>query len=533
MVEARSPIARTASWLERHELVVLGLLLALAAVVRFVDLPGRGQWDSDQGHDMLVLRDLVRNGTVPLLGPPTSIGDFHHGALYYYLLAPFAWPSGGDEPVAILVAIAAANVAAVAATWWIARAAGGWLAGLGAALLMAVSASAIEESTFIWNPNIITLASAIAIGSAWRAFATGRSRWWLVAAAGLAVTMHSHVLGAVLAPAIAGLFVLDLRRRPAGARAAVMRAGLGGVALIGLSYVPLAIHEVTHDFGETRAAIGFLAGAGAEDGGPSLSGRLVFVTLRTLSWPLTGLLTDAPFAAVLAAGLVCALAIWHVTRPPSPSRTLVRWLAASLAWSTLALVVGARSLATVVPGFPNDHYHAFLDPIVFAVVGAGLARLAGNLPVRVAPGGRSSGRIALAIALLVTLVAFNVSIWPPKVSPDGGWPAAERATARIVESSGGAPIALVGLPRLKPADMLGYPLARVGVAPAPPSAAGVLVIACDRYLEGAIGATCGGPAEAAAVDQAVAEGFGGAGVAALADRFEASARTVVSVYVAR
>ncbi len=34
-----------------------------------------GTWDADQGHDMLVLRALVRDGVVPLLGPPTSIGD--------------------------------------------------------------------------------------------------------------------------------------------------------------------------------------------------------------------------------------------------------------------------------------------------------------------------------------------------------------------------------------------------------------------------------------------------------------------------
>ena len=47
---------------------------------------------------MSVLRALVRDGTVPLLGPPTSIGDVHHGALYYYILAPAAALTGGDSP---------------------------------------------------------------------------------------------------------------------------------------------------------------------------------------------------------------------------------------------------------------------------------------------------------------------------------------------------------------------------------------------------------------------------------------------------
>ena len=55
----------------------------------------------------------------------------------------------------------------------------------------------------------------------------------------------------------------------------------------------------------------------------------------------------------------------------------VRWLAASLGYSIVALAVFAPSLAVIVPELPNDHYHAFLDPIVLTLVGVGLARLAG------------------------------------------------------------------------------------------------------------------------------------------------------------
>jgi hypothetical protein len=66
-------------------------LVVIAMILRVPDLATRGTWDADQGHDMLALRALVRDGVVPLLGPPTSIGDVHHGALYYYLLSPAAF----------------------------------------------------------------------------------------------------------------------------------------------------------------------------------------------------------------------------------------------------------------------------------------------------------------------------------------------------------------------------------------------------------------------------------------------------------
>jgi 4-amino-4-deoxy-L-arabinose transferase-like glycosyltransferase len=107
-----------------RDLATLGGLLVLAAILRLPDLATRGTWDGDQGHDMLVLFRLLHDGTVPLLGPPTSIGDFHHGALYYYLLAPAATLAAGESPVAVVAFIALAGIAAVGVTWWVAHSPG-------------------------------------------------------------------------------------------------------------------------------------------------------------------------------------------------------------------------------------------------------------------------------------------------------------------------------------------------------------------------------------------------------------------------
>ena len=48
------------------------------------------------------------------------------------------------------------------------------------ALVMALSASAIDESTFIWNPNLIALSSAVTLAAAWRRRTTGHAAWWLL-----------------------------------------------------------------------------------------------------------------------------------------------------------------------------------------------------------------------------------------------------------------------------------------------------------------------------------------------------------------
>ena len=520
----REARALPATGLGPVELAGLAGIVVLAAILRFVDLPTRGTWDADQGHDMLVLRDLVLDGRIPLLGPPTSIGDFHHGVLYYLLLAPFAALSGAD-PIAVTAAIAAGGTLAVAVTWWLARAIAGPVAGFIAGFLLAVSASAIEESTFIWNPNLIALSSSIALAAAWRAWTTGRTGWWVVAGAAAVVTMHCHVLGVVLTPVIGGLLVADIRRRPDAGSA--IRAGLAWIAIALISYVPLAIHELTSGGSETRAALVFLAG-GAPDA-VSLRLRLPIVGLRVLAWPLTGLITAAPIAALLAAALVVSLTVWRAVAADGDERTAVRWLGIGLAWTVVALAVGAGGLATVVPGLPNDHYHAFADPIVVVLVAIGLAALARSRALP-RPAGPMHLGLAASIGVVIALGAWNVGHQPPARTPDGGWPAAQEAGSRILRSLPAGPTEIVSMPIGKGPDAIRFPLVRAGaelsvlVAPTSQPAPGTQarIVLCDNLFGEVIGSACGGPAEDALPASTTLK---------LADRFEAAPGRWVSIYV--
>ena len=161
---------------------------------------------------MLTLVAFTRDGVVPLLGPRTSVGEFHHGAFYYFLLAPAAALSNGD-PVAVTAFLALLGIGAVALTWWLARAIGGAeagpLAGAVAGLLLAVSPAAIDESTFIWNPNPIAFFAVLALAAAWQARTVGSSGrgtlWWALALGAAGAVTQLHVLGVVFLIAILGL----------------------------------------------------------------------------------------------------------------------------------------------------------------------------------------------------------------------------------------------------------------------------------------------------------------------------------------
>jgi 4-amino-4-deoxy-L-arabinose transferase-like glycosyltransferase len=518
----------------RWDRFVLPALLALAAVMRFPDLATRGTWEADQGHDMLTLRALVQDGIVPLLGPPTSIGDVHHGAWYYYLLSPAAALTGGDSPLAVVALIALAGVAAVGVVWWLARQVGGPVAGAVAGLVAALSAAAIDESTFIWNPNLIALSSALALAGTWRAWNGGERRWWLLATLGTAVTMQCHILGVALLPVVAVPLIADARRRALGPMA------LGIVAIFAAAYLPLLLNELSTGGSELRAALDYLAGGGSA-GDVAIPVRFAIAGLRVLSWPLTGLITEGFIAAAIASAAVVAITVWR-SRAGSPDQLAARWLGLGLLWSTAFLTLAAPSLASVVPGLPNDHYHAFADPMVFTLVGLGAAALVSLSAPRMRAGGRLG--VVVAATGVAALLVWNVTHLPPATNPDGGLPAGEAAAERVEAAlatagiSRDAVVRIRSLPTFKSSEAMAYPLLRAGLpiladmakGTAPGStrqdpSPGGLVLLCDDRFHEAIGAHCDGPAEATVTPDA-----GGTAWGPLLLRFEAAPDRFVSVY---
>jgi len=502
------------------DLAMLLALLVLAAWLRLPELTTRGTFDGDQGTDALVVRTMIRDGVVPLLGPKTSIGAFHHGAPYYYLLYPAGIPSGGDDPVALAALIATLGVAAVGVTWWLARSIGGSGAGMVAGLLLAVSATAVEGSTFIWNPNPIPFFSAVALAASWHAATGGRARWWLLAAAAQAMVQQLHVLGVLGLVPLGALWLASVHRS-AGGRRRLLAVGAAMGGIIALGYLPLLLHELGSDFSETREVVAWLAGTVRDGGGGNLVSRLIFVPLRVISWPLTGPIVEAIGPAVLAvAGWSAAVAVAAV-RARGEERRALAWLGGSVALATVALALVVRSLAVVTP-LPSDHYHAFLWPAITVSAGVAASVIWRWRPAR----GRAAAaftRVAVGIGI-GGLVAWNLGTQPPAVSPDGGWPAAANAAGAVVTATGSRPTAVVGVPAYKSVNALVYPLTVLGHPPVTASDATRITVLCDALFEEVVGLACEGPAEEARLAEL--------GIAAgpLVTRFEAAPGRWISIY---
>jgi uncharacterized membrane protein len=339
-------------------------------------------------------------------------------------MIPAAWLGNGN-PTVVVFAIALFGIAVVPMVWWTARSIGGMPAGLAAALLAAVSPSLINYSTFLWNPVLVETGTALACLGAWR---TRQPRWWVVAAAGTALASQSHLTGLVLILPMAALFALALRRGPSGQRRRLLGLwGLAGAGVFVLTWLPLIVYELGHNFSEIRAILAFNQPA------PPAAGPLVqvaFGAMRIVAWPLMHWpLDDFQSGAVLAfvASVAVVLGfVWRVAwafehgRPgatsaagdePDYERQGLLFVGGSLLIIVLVLSLGIKEISQV--GSVNqEQYHCVADVLVIlgaALVVGGLWRTAGA-------GRAGLGRL-LAVVLLAGLTALGVSHWPPGCAP--------------------------------------------------------------------------------------------------------------------
>jgi 4-amino-4-deoxy-L-arabinose transferase-like glycosyltransferase len=499
----------------RRDGLALALVVVAAGALRLVALPGRGEWDDDQGGELLTMLYWVRGGPLPEVGPLSSFGTAHHGVAYYWLLAPGAFLTDVD-PVVACATTALIGVAGVAATWWLGREIGGSIAGYAAGLLAAVSPAAIGASTFVWNSNVEGPAAALAAAAGWRAWRTRQAGWWMVAMVGVVVLTQAHLAAALAAPPLVGLAVADVMRRKPQERRRMLVPMMGVIAIALIGYLPLLIHEVHHNFSESQAILDYLVN-GARRARPELAGSglvgLPVIAWRVLASPVSGFVQSAPLAGFPALFLVATAVAIATFGTVGVARQFGRWALGTTVWVIVALALITPSLAILTPGLPNDQYHAWLDPILIALVGVAIAYL---LNTRVTFGW-VSGATILTACVILSLVRM-----PPLKATDGGWPAAVAASDRVRSITGDDPVAVTGV--AKAGTALTFPLQRDGVRIVDPGSAKYLVVVCDPLFERAVGVPCGGPAETSIAQQL---GFPATG---LMDRFSNSPRRVVCVF---
>ena len=278
--------------------------------------------------------------------------------------------------------------------------------------------------------------------------------------------LQGHLLAAVALPVLASIAVMDLARRRGARRRAALGPIVGAVAIALVGYVPLLVYELGHGFAETRGLTG-MAGHADDRLDMPVPARVGMLLWRTLAYPVSGPAPEAPLYGVFAVLIAGAAVAVVVKSPRELERRFGWWVACAVAWAAAALAVLAPFSALVVAGTPNDHYHAWLDPVVCAAIGVAVARL-----------WHANRRAAAGVALAASL-ALSLTAMPPLTSPDGGWPRAVDTAERIRATTGERTVAVAGLGIPNGARAVEFSLRRGHAPVVEPATADYLLVVVD------------------------------------------------------
>ena len=143
---------------------ILGLvpIIILSSFLRLDNIRGYQVFLGDQGRDVLVVKRMIVDGDWTFIGPTASVGGFHLGPLYYYMMLPALWLSNLD-PVGPAIMVAVFSILTNVLIYAYARKFVNLTAAIIAGSLFAVSHLVVEYARSSWNPNILPFFSVLLI----------------------------------------------------------------------------------------------------------------------------------------------------------------------------------------------------------------------------------------------------------------------------------------------------------------------------------------------------------------------------------
>lgn len=228
--------------MKKHWPIILILLIAIFC--RFYRLSEYMEFLGDQGRDVVIVRDFLKNGNFFFIGPQTSIGNMYLGPYYYYFIAPalllaFFNPIGPAAFVALLGVLTVYLLYKIAAKWFNPR------VGLISALLFALSPVVIKYSSFSWNPNIMPLFSLLFIY-----FLTEKR--YILASLAFIFCLNSHYLALLLIFPAALIVFKNYRQTD-------LKPILLAFGLFFLSFTPQVLFDIKHQGQNIGAMITFFS----------------------------------------------------------------------------------------------------------------------------------------------------------------------------------------------------------------------------------------------------------------------------------
>lgn len=217
-------------------------ILLIAAFCRLYRIADYMEFLGDQGRDVVIVRDFLKNGNLFFIGPQTSIGNMYLGPFYYYLIAP-ALLLANYSPVGPAVFVALLSVATAYLIYFVTQKWFNSKAAYIAAFLYSISPIAIKFANFSWNPNIMPFFALLFIY-----LMTEKRYLWACLA--FAMCLNSHYLALLLLPVAFIIWLINSPKK-------YVKETILAILIFLLSLIPQILFDLKHNGQNLKALTTF------------------------------------------------------------------------------------------------------------------------------------------------------------------------------------------------------------------------------------------------------------------------------------
>ncbi len=356
------------NWIKnnRLEFLVIIIILSLSAFMRFYKIDQYMTFLGDEGRDVLVIKKILEQFDLPLLGPPTSVGNMYLGPLYYYMMAiPMAifWLN----PVAAAGMVAAIGTATVGLIYYLSRKWFGMAAAIIASVLYSFSPVNVYYSMSSWNPNPAPFFTLLIFLGLYKAYKSNNYLWMILVGTAFAFALQMHYLTLILLPIIVVLFFYDSSlNRKEKVKIKNKRLGTTAGILVFLTLMsPLVIFDLKHNLMNYRAVTTFFFGDRATTVNLNIFNtveRIIPIYQKNL---IASYITGDNMILVTLVSLLVLIPVL-ITLFNLIKRRSENWPNVALSFW---LITGIMGLALYKQSI-FDHYLGFLNPVPFIIIGS-------------------------------------------------------------------------------------------------------------------------------------------------------------------
>lgn len=236
------------------EFFLLGIILVISFFLRsYMYLHGDFSFFLDQARDISLVKEIVVNRDIPLIGARSGLGGIFHGPLWLYIVSIPFFIAGGDPYWTLVPLFLFVSMGIIFVGYIVGKRLYDSLTGLLIALFLGINPALLQANAVTTNAQVMPLIFLLYIFSIIK-YLRGRANYFILAIIAIGLGIHFESAFSIFLLPLTLIVLLFNKKFPS---IKIIFIGIGCFLLTVSTFI---VFELRHNFLMTNAALGLFKG---------------------------------------------------------------------------------------------------------------------------------------------------------------------------------------------------------------------------------------------------------------------------------